>query len=59
MIGLFAATLLALLMFRDPPVAVTFGSLPIGPAVSLVILGLILRRALHHGFRPLPAVSAA
>jgi cytochrome c-type biogenesis protein CcmH/NrfF len=57
--GLFGAPLLALLVFKDPPVGVTFGSLPIGPAVVVILLGLILWRALRHRSSPSSfAVSA-
>ena len=59
MAGLFGAPLLALLVFKDPPVGVTFGSLPIGPAAVVTLLGLILRRALRRGSSPSSLAASA
>jgi hypothetical protein len=59
MTGLFGAPLLALLVFKDPPVGVTFGSLPIGPAVVVTLLALILWRALRHGSSPSSLAASA
>lgn len=47
-IGLFGASLAVLVAFGDRPGGVTFGSTPIGPLVTIALLGLILRRVLCH-----------
>jgi arabinofuranan 3-O-arabinosyltransferase len=48
MLGMFAAVVLLLFIFRDPPDSITFGSLPIGPVLLLALLGIALRRAFSH-----------
>jgi hypothetical protein len=58
LLGLFGAILGLLMVFRDPPDATTFGSLPIGPAVLLALLGIILRRACQHAREPAPLAVA-
>jgi Glycosyltransferase family 87 len=50
LLGLFGSTLALLVIFRDPPDGIPFGSLPgIGPAALIVLLGIILRRILSRG----------
>jgi arabinofuranan 3-O-arabinosyltransferase len=47
LLGLFGVILALLVIFRDPPDGIPFGSLPgIGPAVLIVLLGIVLRRVL-------------
>ena len=56
LLGLFCAVLALLVIFRDPPDGVPFGSLPgIGPAVLVTLLIVILRRM----FERAPEVSEA
>ena len=45
LIVLFGAILAALVVFQDRPGGLTFGSIPLGPAVTITLLGVILRRA--------------
>ena len=45
LIGLFSASLAALVAFGDRPGGITFGNTPIGPLVTITLLGVILRRA--------------
>jgi hypothetical protein len=55
LLGLFSVILALLLVFRDPPDGIPFGSLPgIGPAVLIVVLSMISRRILvfYGGRRP-------
>jgi hypothetical protein len=44
LIGLFGVTLALLIAFGDRPGGTTFGSTPIGPLVTITLLGVILRR---------------
>jgi arabinofuranan 3-O-arabinosyltransferase len=44
LIGLFVAVLALLVIFRDPPDGIPFGSIPIGIFAVFVILGMVLRR---------------
>jgi len=44
MIALFGALVLALAVFGDSPDRVTFGSVPLGPVVTITLLALVLRR---------------
>src|SRR5207245_938466 len=53
MLALFGAILAILVIFRDPPVGITFGSIPIGPVVMITLLGMILRRVLCRGRQPM------
>jgi hypothetical protein len=47
LLGLFSTVLALLVVFRDPPDGIPFGSLPgLGPAVLIVLLSIILRRIL-------------
>jgi arabinofuranan 3-O-arabinosyltransferase len=47
LLGLFCVILALLVIFRDPPDGIPFGSLPgLGPAVLIVLLSIILRRSL-------------
>jgi hypothetical protein len=49
LLGLFGVLLALLVIFRDPPDGIPFGSLPgIGPAVLIVLLGIISRRILAY-----------
>jgi hypothetical protein len=49
LLGLFGVILALLVIFRDPPDSIPFGSLPgIGPAVLIVLLGIISRRILVY-----------
>jgi glycosyl transferase family 87 len=59
MAGLFGALVAALLVFKDPPVGVTFGGLPIGPIALIAVLGLIFRRALYHRSSPSSLAASA
>jgi hypothetical protein len=57
---MFGVVLALLVIFRDPPDGIPFGSLPgIGPVVLIVLLSLISRRVLvSFGHRcPKPAAS--
>jgi arabinofuranan 3-O-arabinosyltransferase len=47
LIVLFGASLAVLVTFGDRPGGMTFGSTPIGPLVTMTLLGVILRRARH------------
>ncbi len=47
LIGLFGVSLAVLVAFGDRPGGITFGSTPIGPLVTITLLGVILRRALQ------------
>jgi arabinofuranan 3-O-arabinosyltransferase len=59
MIALFSLIVSALAVFRDPPDGVTFGSIPLGPILTITLLGVILRRTLRPKPRPAAfAVSA-
>ena len=50
LLALFCAILALLVIFRDPPDGIPFGSLPgIGPAVLITLLVIILRRTLRRG----------
>ena len=49
LLGTFVAVLALLVALGDPRVGVTFGSVPIGPALTLTILGLVLRRVISSG----------
>jgi arabinofuranan 3-O-arabinosyltransferase len=52
MLALFGGALALLMIFADRPVGTTFGSVPIGPAIVITILSLVLRRLLvmcDHG----------
>jgi arabinofuranan 3-O-arabinosyltransferase len=52
LLGLFSAVLTLLVVFRDPPDGIPFGSLPgLGPAVLIVLLSIILRRILMSAGR--------
>jgi hypothetical protein len=47
LLGLFCVLFVLLVIFRDPPDGIPFGSLPgIGPAVLIVLLSMISRRVL-------------
>ena len=46
LLGLFCSVLALLVALTDPRIGTTFGSIPIGPAVLIVLLGLVLRRAI-------------
>jgi arabinofuranan 3-O-arabinosyltransferase len=51
LLGLFCAILALLVIFRDPPDGIPFGSLPgIGPAVLLILSIVILRRTLWRAW---------
>jgi hypothetical protein len=52
LIGLFGATLALLVAFGDRPGEITFGSTPIGPPVTMTLLGVIIRRASCDGGQP-------
>jgi arabinofuranan 3-O-arabinosyltransferase len=47
LIVLFGASLAVLVTFGDRPGGMTFGSTPIGPLVTMTLLGVILRRVRH------------
>jgi hypothetical protein len=49
LVGLFGTAVALLIIFGDRPGGVTFGSTPTGTLVTLLLLGLILRRAFPHG----------
>jgi hypothetical protein len=55
-VGLFVTALTLLVVFRDTPGRITFGSTPIGVCVALVLSGAILRRIACC--RKQPATSA-
>jgi hypothetical protein len=63
LLGLFGVPLALLVIFRDPPDGIPFGSLPgIGPAVLIMLLSVIWRRILvsyrRRGLsRPKPSAS--
>ena len=63
LLGLFVVLLALLVIFRDPPDGMPFGSLPgIGPAVLIVLLSMISRRILvFRGGKgwPLPKPAAS
>jgi hypothetical protein len=47
LLGLFCAIVALLVIFRDPPDGIPFGSLPaVGPAVLIILLSMIVRRIL-------------
>ena len=48
MITMFGALVAALLTLRDPPDGVTFGGIPVGPVVVIMILGLTFRRVFQE-----------
>lgn len=53
LLGLFVALLALLVVFRDPPDGMPFGSLPgIGPAVLITLCVVILRRGLWRANAP-------
>jgi arabinofuranan 3-O-arabinosyltransferase len=53
LLGLFCATLALLVIFRDPPDGIPFGSLPgIGPAVLMALSIVILRRTFWRAWDP-------
>jgi len=62
LLGVFGVLVGLLVIFRDPPNGIPFGSLPgIGPAVLIVLLSMILRRVLVSFGRtglPLPKPAA-
>jgi glycosyl transferase family 87 len=48
LLGLFCAILTLLVIFRDPPGGIPFGSLPgVGPGVLIILLSMISRRILE------------
>ena len=49
LLALFGAVLALLVIFADRPVGTTFGSVPLGPAVMITLLGVALRRTFHRG----------
>ena len=49
LLGLFGTVLAILVIFADRPVGTTFGSVPLGPVVLVMLLGLALRRAFYRG----------
>jgi len=55
-VGLFGTALTLLVVFRDMPGGITFGSAPIGVCAALVLSGVILRRIACC--REQPAISA-
>ena len=44
LVGLFGVTLALLVAFGDRPGGTTFGSTPIGPLVTITLLGVLIRR---------------
>jgi hypothetical protein len=57
-VGLFGATLTLLVVFRDTPGGITFGSTPIGVCVALVLSGVILRRIAYCTEQPATSAGA-
>jgi arabinofuranan 3-O-arabinosyltransferase len=54
-IGLFAVTFTVLVAFGDRQGGITFGSVPMGPFVVIILLVLVLRRFMRQtGIRPRP-----
>jgi len=52
LIGLFGVALALLVAFGDRPGGMTFGSTPIGPLVTMTLLGVILRRVSRYEDAP-------
>ena len=49
LLALFGTVLAVLVIFADRPVGTTFGSVPLGPVVMIMFLGVALRRAFCRG----------
>ena len=49
LLALFGTVLAVLVIFADRPVGTTFGSVPLGPVMMIIFLGVALRRAFCRG----------
>jgi arabinofuranan 3-O-arabinosyltransferase len=49
LLALFGTVLAVLVIFADRPVGTTFGSVPLGPVMMIIFLGVALRRAFWRG----------